>query len=135
MMSDINIVVNDYLRAASLALAQLKRVLGRSEIVGWRSDGVSRTGCVNGVEYEFHGSGVYVKIESCGVEIEIEFGPGGEVGVFDSWRLWQWVMSNPGKYAGFDDHKVIGQELERLLEHGQLKFVEGGRLLSLTARQ
>ena len=133
-MSPIDVVIDDYSKAAELALGELRQALRTQDLRGWRSEGVPRTDSVGGVDYEFHGSGVYIKVQSSGLEIEIEFGPGGQEGVFDSWRIWEWVKRNPARYSGFPDHESIKDELFGMFERGQLARVGESELFLSASR-
>jgi len=123
--------IQDYLVAMAASIESLEGALGLDDVLRWKSEGHKQAGDVSGIEYEFHGVGLYIKSQPDDVEIEIEFGPGGKLGGFDSWRLWQWVKVKPGRYPGLSSHQDVRDALEEMRSTGEVVPMNGSALLRL----
>lgn len=129
-MKVLSVAIGDYLLAADAAMAELKEVMGLGKISLWRERGFSRSGRIGGVAYEFHGSGVFIEREGC-LEVDVEFSSPDCWEGFDSWRLWQWMRINPGRYSGFSNHEDVRNGLAEMFEAGHLVAIRGSHLYKL----
>ena len=99
-------IIDEYLRRSANALLRLREATKHYDLMAaWRNGSLDRMGSVEGIRYEFHGSGVYIEAENFG--IEVNFRPGGSIDGFDSWRLWQMIKAEPNLSKVFMSHADV----------------------------
>jgi hypothetical protein len=127
-------VIDEYVRRSKNAVSRLQFVTKQNDLMlAWRTGCLDRIGKIENISYEFHGSGVYIEDENFGVEFD--FSPGGEVGGFDSWRLWQMIKSEPDIFKGFLNHADVSDALLGLLKSGVIESLGDSGLFILTSRK
>jgi len=112
-------IIDEYLRRSANALLRLREATKHYDLMAaWRNGSLDRMGSVEGIRYEFHGSGVYIEEENFG--IEVNFRPGGSIDGFDSWRLWQMIKAEPNLSKVFMSHADVRVALDELLKAGKI---------------
>jgi hypothetical protein len=127
---ELIVAIHEYLKRSEFAVRRLQALTGQNDLMrAWREGVIKRSGEEAELSYEFHGSGVY--IEAGPVNIDVDFLPGGSLGGFDSWRLWQMIKQNPSFSQAFHTHDQIKSELIKLCEKKQIICVQGTNMYML----
>jgi hypothetical protein len=122
MMTDLLVLVEAYIRSVNDEIVALKRHLGTDALVdAVRKDRTLRKGNLSrSASYAFHGVGC--RVIRGGRTTDFDFGPAGAIGGFDAWRLWTFAVSDPSKFAKWQELKKIEGELQRLLTDGLVEL-------------
>lgn len=112
-------LIDEYLRRSAGAVLRLRAATKQYDLMAaWRNGSLDRMGRVEGVRYEFHGSGVYIEEGDFGVEVN--FRPNGSIDGFDSWRLWQMIKAEPNLSNVLKSHADVRMALDELLKVGKI---------------
>lgn len=103
-------------------MSQLIKTTNQANLTAaWRTGALKKTGTINEIYYEFHGVGIYIEIDSAGVEID--FLPDNQAGGFDSWRIWQFVKDKSHLYPSLASQDEVEIQLATLESMSKVKKV------------
>jgi hypothetical protein len=132
-MTDMLNVIRDYVSASEFTVEKLREVTGIIDLMrAWKSGDLKQADSFAGIRYEFHGAGIYIEVEAENLKVDVDFLPGGQVGGFDSWRIWQWVQSRPRYYPAFTTHQAVREALQELFACQEISEIEGTSMFCLT---
>ena len=119
--------IEELIRAYRTRLFEVADVLGRhfdvapdQLLAAKNRREIPSSGDASGLEFRFHGVGLWVGASS-GRAVDFDWGPNGELGGFDAWRLHNFAMTNkPFKQRKADAYsgETIDRALESLHEQG-----------------
>ena len=96
-----------------------------SSRVAWTSNGLPKRGSLGGDgTYLKHGYGL--RIVRNGLVVEFDFGPNGQVGPFDEYRL-QLYWDENGRLGDFNTPEDIAAAFARAVDAGELRSVGDGQ--------
>lgn len=119
----VRAIISAYQEAVSEALRLFGEMLGdESPLRSWRAGTLPKRGALDSdrkIYYSFHGVGCLVEFGE--IEVDFDFGPSGEVGGFDIWRLQRFLESNQEGFPGISKEElastfhemVVAGELEK----------------------
>lgn len=120
-------IIDEYVNRSVQAVEQLRKATGKEDLMNaWRRGELGRTGSVDGIYYEFHGSGVF--FENAEFSIDFDFLPGGAIGGFDSWKLWRLVQDSEKLSSKFSCQEEIQVDLEKAFHSGKIAKVKNTNL-------
>ena len=112
-------LIREYVSHVRYCASQMREHFGvQNLLAGWRDGRIPKRGEITdgGLSFSFHGIGCTVEMRDCSVDFD--FGPNGDVGGFDAYRLAQFANSRQSMSNRAFREDEIRVELRRLQEKG-----------------
>lgn len=112
-------LVREYVKRVQYCATQLGEHFGVSNLLAaWRDGRIPKSGVIaaGALSFSFHGIGCAVDMQDC--LVDFDFGPNGDVGGFDAYRLTLFANSRRAQTDNAITEDDIRVELRQLLDKG-----------------